>query len=317
MKISSSWLSTENLLLSGIEQLDLRIGAGGTRGYRFSKSYRVNLTVGEKISVVFGTEKAVQRETMVKLLSGSVVKLSWSGMEAEDEIAYGLSEDNPIYRDSADGGLQLSALAIAEDAVVSVVLRQEQPFEKPTNEEREEIMSRLYNMLLVDTEIPYGDALDDQERADQVYSATGSDDGTPGYKAFAAFQVSNQEPISYNIDASQVDNAGSNIVLQKIRLFHTAVCGFLLSHTEDDLYDTFIETWTNEIYGMGTIFKFVAKSANPEGGVITFKPDFPLIIGRFIAKNPETGSSDTCIITKYKPNIDNPEQGGTFTLKGY
>ncbi|MDJ0553509.1 MAG: hypothetical protein QNJ68_03535 [Microcoleaceae cyanobacterium MO_207.B10] len=61
----------------------------------------------------------------------------------------------------------------------------------------------------------------------------------------------------------------------------------------------------------------MGKTATAAGGSLTIKPYFDSMVGRFIAKNNLTGSSDTCIITGYQPNLQDLKQGGTFTLGGF
>ncbi|NEN90810.1 MAG: hypothetical protein F6K48_18585 [Okeania sp. SIO3H1] len=68
---------------------------------------------------------------------------------------------------------------------------------------------------------------------------------------------------------------------------------------------------------LGNCFTYAGKTDSASGGSLEVIPYFNLLIGRFVATNIFSATGDTCVITDYQPNIENPEQGGTFTLGGF
>jgi hypothetical protein len=68
---------------------------------------------------------------------------------------------------------------------------------------------------------------------------------------------------------------------------------------------------------LGACFVHAASISSITGGQLKIKPDIGFNICRFVATNPFSEKGDTCVITGYTPNAENPQQGGTFTLGGF
>ncbi len=58
--------------------------------------------------------------------------------------------------------------------------------------------------------------------------------------------------------------------------------------------------------GISKIFGYGGTTDAATGGELIVKPKFDLFAGRFIARNDFSGYSDTCLITNYQPNINEP-----------
>ena len=68
---------------------------------------------------------------------------------------------------------------------------------------------------------------------------------------------------------------------------------------------------------LGKLFTYGGKTNSALGGELVVIPTFELLVGRFVARNNFSNVGDTCIITDYSPNLENPGKGGTFKLRGF
>ena len=164
------------------------------------------------------------------------------------------------------------------------------------------------------TDVSYSDEIDDYELASIIDNYSSSDYDIVGYKTFFINGITPGKPITFNIDAAGAGYRSGSLDMQSIKPVEALMFLFKIGINrllKDDLSD-FIRSPN----GFGGIFDHVKKLDDSSGGEIIIKPKFNFLAGRFVAKQRFWGMKDTCIITDYQPNIDNPEQGGTFTLGG-
>ena len=315
--VSSSWRNPTVTLLQQIQNLELKTGKEGSdEGYRYVKTYTVDVKEGNPLAIVPSTEEPVQRETTVRLLEGEEVQVYWEGTEETNESFFKLNKELSTFVDCADGGLQLNCLASSGDAKIAVILRQKTIIITDATKRQE--MNTVHTLLFIHTEKDdYSQFIDDYEKEERLYYALSSDDGIVGHKLFLHAGAPVAEALSFTIDATGLQTSGNKIVLQTVKVTRMVGLLFLAAFPSDSLYNDFTEIWNNLEYGLGSIFKYRAETSTAAGGEINFRPDFPLFLARFVALNTASNIYDTCIVTGYKPNTENPAQGGTFTLGGF
>lgn len=318
MAISNSWLDRGLAsILAGIQGLELNAsGGGGGGGYKYVVCARISMDLQETMTLIPGTPDLVNREVTVRLISGSLVCLKWKGMEIEDYNFLQITPEQPEYRDTSDGGIELKGFSLEENAVVVVVVRQQEPINYEIGGKKEVADVGVNSVsLLVNTNAYYADAISDWDLETQINNFTGSDEYISGHKIFLINSSPAGKPITFNIDAGGVGFGGSKIEMQLIKpfelislLFHTGINQYLWDYLPDFL---------SSGDGFSKIFKYGGKTSSADGGELSVTPDLGIFAGRFVAQNAFNGLSDTCIITDYQPNTEDSTHGGTFTLGGF
>lgn len=313
MPISSSWLNSGvSAILAGIQDLELNASEGGGRArYRYVTSGKVSLKAGEAEIIVPGTPESVNREITISLITGNKAFLFWDGIGESEQNFLELTSNNPLYKDTSDGGIRLDALAVDGDVELAIIARQQEPI---TYKLGGGDVANVSVSLWVDTSLDYSSNIIDYDVVEKIDNFTRSDSNLSGYKIFVITGVTPGENITFNIDATNAGYGGSKVEMQLIKpldlmlfLFQTGVSEILASELS-----LFIESPD----GFSRIFKYGGKTSASTGGELKIKPQLDMVAGRFVAHNNFSGGSDTCVITSYQPNINNPKQGGTFTLGG-
>ena len=314
MPISSSWLNQGvAAILSGIQELELNAsGGGGSAAYRYVVSARIKLPLQKMVTIIPGTPDLVHREITIRLISGSAVNLEWLGIADNDYTFLQLNSNYPEYRDTADGGIALKGYSNIDDCEIFIAIRQQEPI---TYKLGGDDVANVSVSLWVQTNVIYSDNISDYDVVDQVDNFTGSDDNITGHKIFFINGFTPGENITFNIDAASAGYGGSKIEMQLIKPFELL---FFLFQTgiNNMLWDT-LPVFLSGPEGFSKIFTYGGKTATASGGDLIVKPKFDLFAGRFVATNSFSGISDTCIITDYQPNTQDPKQGGNFTLGGF
>ncbi|NES64183.1 MAG: hypothetical protein F6K24_02405 [Okeania sp. SIO2D1] len=314
MPISNSWLNQGvNAILSGIQELELNAsGGGGSRRYRYVVSARIKIPAKTWVTIIPGTAEPVSREISVYLIYGAAVSLKWQGMTQDDYSLLQLNSKSPEYRDNADGGIRLKGFSDIGDCEVAVIIRQEEPITYKLGGNK---VTNVSVSLWVQSDKSYSQEISDYDIAQMVDNFTYSDDGVFGYKVFFINSFTPGEAITFNIDASSAGYGGSKVEMQLIKPLEMLSLLFHIGISNSLWYD--LPDFVRGYSGLSTVFTYGGKTESASGGELKVKPRFDLLAGRFVARNSFSESSDTCIITDYQPNVDNPEQGGTFTLGGF
>lgn len=314
MPISNSWLNSGvSAILAGIQELELNASSGGGNArYRHTTGAKVTLKKGEASLIIPGTPEPVNREVTVRLVSGTKAILFWEGMEESELDFPELNQILPNYKDTADGGIRLDAVAVDSDVELMIVIRQQEPI---TYKLGDDAVTNVSISLWVDTMINYSQNISDSDTRYTINNLTTSDNGISGSKIFIINGFTPGETISFNIDAATAGYVGNRIEVQLIKpldlifsLFQACVNNNLPGFLQD-----FVDTGG----GIWSLFKYGGKTSSASGGEITITPKFDAFAGRFIAQNIFSGYSDTCVITDYQPNTSDSKQGGTFTLGGF
>lgn len=314
MPISNSWLNSGvSAILAGIQELELNASDGGSNArYRYVTSGKKSLKAGEAEVIVPGTTTPVNREVTIRLISGSRAFLAWDGVRDEELDFLELTPKLPDYKDTVDGGIRLDVVAVDSDVELTIIIRQQEPI---TYKLGGDDVTNVSVSLWVDTNVNYSHNISDYDVETVINNFTQSDDYISGHKAFIINGFTPGEEITFNIDAASAGYGGSKIEMQLIKpfdlmffLFQTGINNYLWEALPD---------FINSGEGMGKIFKYGGKTSAATGGELIVKPKFDMFAGRFVAVNSFSNTSDTCIITDYQPNTNDPKQGGTFTLGGF
>ncbi|MEM1167849.1 MAG: hypothetical protein AAGJ08_01835 [Cyanobacteria bacterium P01_H01_bin.35] len=314
MPISNSWLNSGvSAILAGIQELELNAsGGGGSARYRYVTSAKISLKAGEAQILVPGTAEPVNREITINLNSGSKAFLFWDNIGESEQNFLELTPNQPTYKDTADGGIRLDAVAVDSDIELTVILRQQEPI---TYKLGADDVANVSVSLWVNTDTYYGGNISDYDIEKEINNFTSSDDGISGNKIFIINGFTPGERITFNIDAASAGYGGSKVEMQLINplqlmffLFHTGI--------EEHLWYS-LPNFLGSSEGFGKVFKYGGKTATATGGELKVKPKLDMFAGRFVATNSFNNKSDTCIITDYRPNASDPKQGGTFTLGGF
>ncbi|MEM8568921.1 MAG: hypothetical protein AAGF85_20855 [Bacteroidota bacterium] len=314
MRISNSWLNQGvTAILSGIQELELNAtGGSGSASYRNVVSAKIKLPSQKMTTIVPGTPNLVHREVSVLLLSGSSLSLKWLGM-ADDDVKFPLlSPNEPLYKDTADGGIELMGYSDIGDCEVFVIVRQQEPI---TYRLGGIDVANIGVSLWVNTFGLYVQDIEDSSIRIKLRDFIESDNSILGHKLFVINSFTPGKSIKFNIDATDGGYGGEKIEIQLIKPFE--VLSLLLKTGLNNFLYLDYATFLEESKFLPKSFTYGGKTDSALGGEIIVKPTLELFVGRFVAKNNFSGVGDTCVITDYQPNIDNPEQGGTFTLKGF
>ncbi len=313
MPISNSWLNSDlTAILEALSGLELT-GTGGNAAYRFAASSKIVIPAGEEIVLVPATSEKVQREISLKMLTGGDLQLSWETPPNWQLEQLRLTSKNNIFKDSGDGGLQLSAKATVETELEIIVRSDSQIDYKLGGVKAVAIVGVR---LLIDTTKDYTADIGDWSIVDKVQQMTQSDDGLTGYKLFQITGFNPHEELTFNVDASSASNyIGNKIDVQWLSFTDAMKVMFKIGinrFMDIDVYDIL-----RGYEGLGGVWSHAGSVVDVTGGELKLKPDFGVNIGRFVTNYRIGATMDTCVITGYTPNPNDTEQGGTFTLGGF
>lgn len=140
-----------------------------------------------------------------------------------------------------------------------------------------------------------------------------SDEGLSGWKLVAIDQFQPGLELSFDVVVAGSNNYDLTAPIS-FQWISVPKIIQLLATVASDVINPEIEEVSPNISGLLTKGGW---AGNVETNKIKLQPTMTSYIGRFAAKSLTTGAYDTCIISGYAKNQNNPYQGGTFTLQGF